>query len=132
MAEAPAVLEPQPACSQGAGCRLLLTYQLRMHACAQIDFQTYRNCPVADELGFLETCAIDINSPKFPIPVQPAQDFPALMHVIQVLFELTSSAVLCSSTLHTAVGCDVSECTDWHACVAMLTPPLAAPDVWCC
>ena len=39
---------------------------------------------MADELGFLETCGIDIASPKFPIPVQPAQDFPALMHVIQV------------------------------------------------
>ena len=58
---------------------------------AQIDFQTYRNCPVADELGFLEACAIDVASPKFPIPVQPAQDFPALMRVIQVLAHILQS-----------------------------------------
>jgi hypothetical protein len=49
---------------------------------AQIDFQTYRSCPVADERQFLIQCAIDVNSPKFPIPVQPAADFPDLMRVI--------------------------------------------------
>ena len=52
--------------------------------CAQIDFQTYRDCPVPDERGFLAQCGIDVDSPKFPIPVQPAQDMPELMRVIQV------------------------------------------------
>ena len=68
-----------------------------VHVRVQIDFQTYRNCPVADELGFLETCGIDVASPKFPIPVQPAQDFPELMRVIQVPDIISSnSSGLCS------------------------------------
>ncbi len=48
----------------------------------QIDFQTYRDCPVADERKFLEICGIDVSSPKFPIPVQPAADFPDVMRVV--------------------------------------------------
>jgi hypothetical protein len=39
---------------------------------------------VPDERAFLAQCGIDVESPKFPIPVQPAQDMPELMRVIQV------------------------------------------------
>ena len=77
-ASKPAVLHGRP---QVPKCECI------MHACmrmVQIDFQTYRDCPVADELAFIEQCAIDIASPKFPIPVQPAHDMPELMRVIQV------------------------------------------------
>ncbi len=48
----------------------------------QIDFQTYRDCPVPDERKFLEICNIDVSSAKFPIPVQPASGFPEVMKVV--------------------------------------------------
>lgn len=48
----------------------------------QIDFQTYRDCPVADERKFLEECGINITSSKFPIPVQPVADFPEIARVL--------------------------------------------------
>lgn len=51
----------------------------------QVDLQTYRDCPVPDERLFLELCNIDVESAKFPIPVQPLIDFPELTHVVNAI-----------------------------------------------
>ena len=52
---------------------------------AQIDLQTYRECPVPDERLFLEICGIDIKSTRFPIPVQPLIEFPELVRVVDAI-----------------------------------------------
>ena len=53
----------------------------------QIDLQKYRDCPVPDERLFLEVCNIDIESTRFPIPVQPLIDFPELVKVVDAIEE---------------------------------------------
>ncbi|CAL5224336.1 g7008 [Coccomyxa viridis] len=53
----------------------------------QIDLQKYRDCPVPDERLFLEMCNIDIESTRFPIPVQPLIDFPELVRVVDAIEE---------------------------------------------
>lgn len=58
---------------------------INMHLPVQIDLQTYRDCPVPDEQLFLEICNIDIESQRFPIPVQPLIDFPELTRVVDAI-----------------------------------------------
>ena len=51
----------------------------------QIDLQAYRDCPVPDERLFLEICNINVESTRFPIPVQPLTDKPELIRVVDAI-----------------------------------------------